>query len=88
MKRKYTKPVLIKETFTLSQGIAKNCGSMLDFRQATHADIENCGWDLDGVHSTRSDVIFMKASDCVIKTLYFQGVCYNNPEGGFNVFNS
>lgn len=88
MKQQYSKPVLIKETFTLSQSIAKNCGRMLDFSHATQADTANCGWDVDGNINTRSDVIFMEAADCTIKTLYIQGVCYNNPAGGFNVFNS
>ena len=88
MKQKYTKPVLIKETFTLSQSIAKNCGRMLDFSHATIADTANCGWDVDGNHNTVTDVIFMEASACAIKTLYFNGVCHNNPDGGFNVFNS
>lgn len=88
MKQKYTKPVLIKETFTLSQSIANNCGRMLNFDQATMADRSNCGWDVDGNHHTITDVIFMEARACTIKTLYFNGVCYNNPAGGFNVFNS
>ena len=88
MKQKYTKPVLTKESFALSQSIAKNCGKMLDFDHATLADSSNCGWDLDGSRGTNTDVIFMEASVCAIKTLYFNGVCYNNPAGGFNVFNS
>lgn len=88
MKQKYTKPVLIKETFTLSQSIAKNCGRLLNFAHATMADRTNCGWDIDGNHNTTADVIFMESVACTIKTPYFNGVCYNNPEGGFNVFNS
>lgn len=88
MKQKYTKPVLIKESFTLSQNIAKNCGKLLNFQQATTADRTNCGWDIDGDHNTKHDVVFMEAADCSIKTPYLNGVCYNNPEGGFNVFNS
>lgn len=52
MKQKYTKPVLIKETFTLSQSIAKNCGRLLNFAHATMADRANCGWDVDGNHNT------------------------------------
>lgn len=88
MKQKYTKPVLIKETFTLSQSIAKNCGRLLNFQHATTADRTNCGWDIDGSHSTTVDVIFMEAAACTIKTPYLNGVCYNNPAGGYNVFNS
>lgn len=88
MKQKYTKPSLIKETFTLSQSIAKNCGRLLDFNKATLADRANCGWDVDGNHNTKHDVVFLDAAACSIKTQYFAGVCYNNPEGGMNVFNS
>lgn len=88
MKGKYTKPVLIKESFTLSQSIAKNCGRLLNFAQATVADRSNCGWDADGNPGTTVDVIFIEPTICTIRTPYFNGVCYNNPEGGYNVFNS
>lgn len=88
MKQKYSKPSLIKENFALSQSIAKNCGRQLDFDKATMADRTNCGWDIDGNHSTKYDVVFLEAAVCTIKTEHFTGVCYNNPEGGLNVFNS
>ncbi len=88
MKQKYVKPVLIKETFALSQSIAHNCGKNLDFSHATLKSTVSCGWDIDGRDTTPGDILFYNSGACVIKTQYFQGVCYNNPEGGFNVFNS
>ena len=88
MKQKYIKPILIKESFTLSQSIAHNCGKYLDFSHATLKSSSSCGWDIDGNGATKTDVLFYSASACMIKTQFFQGICYNNPEGGFNVFNS
>lgn len=91
MKQKYTKPVLLMETFTLSQNIAHNCGKNLDLGKATLNARGVCGWDLgfDGGHGTGSDILFMVGqSVCTFPTEYFAGVCYNNPEGGYNIFNS
>lgn len=88
MKRNYVKPVLIKETFTLSQSIAHNCGKNLNFDHATLKSKSSCGWDLDGNDNTKGDILFASSGVCAIVTEYFYGVCYNNPEGGFNIFNS
>lgn len=90
MKQKYTKPVLVMETFTLSQSIAYNCGQNLDYSKATHSAQGVCGWDLgfDGAHGTGDDILFLSKPVCSFPAEYFAGVCYNNPEGGFNVFNS
>lgn len=82
MKKAYQKPMLIVERFTLSQTIAHNCGKNLDFSMATHATIETCGWDIVGME------FFMDPTICDFSAEYFEGVCYNAPEGGYNVFNS
>lgn len=82
MKRVYGKPVLCIERFTLSQTIAHNCGENLDFSMATHGTKETCGWDIDG------NEIFMNPLICDWPVKEWEGVCYNAPAGGLNVFNS
>lgn len=94
MKKVYTKPVLVMDDFTLSQSIAHNCGHQLDFKQATLKYKDSCGWDLgiDGVYEKGgSDILWVGGESCSIPTdatVSGAGVCYNNPEGGFNIFNS
>lgn len=96
MKKYYTKPVLMMEDFTLSQSIAHNCGKNLDFSLATLKYKGSCGWDLmwDGVvdknvQDTDGDVLFLDGQNvCSFKTESFDGICYNNPAGGYNIFNS
>ena len=82
MKRAYEKPVLYIERFTLSQTIAHNCGDNLDFTMANHQTKETCGWIVSGLE------IFMNPDICDLPTEDFGGVCYNAPEGGYNVFHS
>lgn len=85
MKSTYTKPVLVMESFVMSQSIAHNCGDQLNFGQATLKYKSSCGWD------TGIDIVFTQSNVCtgeVITENQLTGVCYNNPEGGFNVFNS
>ena len=94
MKKVYTKPVLVMDDFTLSQSIAHNCGHMLDHKQATLKYKDSCGWDL-GIDleykAGGTDILWVSAPACSIPTsanAEGAGVCYNNPEGGFNIFNS
>lgn len=82
MKRAYEKPVLYIERFTLTQTIAHNCGENLDFSMANHATKESCGWNVSGQE------IFMDPIICDLPTEEFAGVCYNAPDGGYNVFQS
>lgn len=94
MKKTYTKPVLHMEDFTLSQSIAHNCGDNIKhmWGQATLKYKSTCGWDtqvdLDGVNG--NDIIFVNSGGCKdpIGENDWEGVCYNNPDGGLNVFNS
>lgn len=89
MKKVYTKPVLMMEDFNLSQSIAHNCGDNLDWDHANLKYKGSCGWDVDQDNNTGHDVYFMDGqSVCTIPTLDAEGVCYNNPGGGFNIFNS
>ena len=82
MKRAYAKPVLCIERFTLTQTIARNCGDNLDFSMATHTTKESCGWDIGGIE------IFVDSYICDFPVREWDGVCYNAPAGGFNVFSS
>lgn len=90
MKKVYTKPVLMMEDFTLSQSIAHNCGDNLDWNHASLKYKGSCGWDVDQDKGTTYDVYFMDGQNvCSIPTLgEVEGACYNNPNGGFNIFNS
>ena len=92
MKQVYKKPVLIMESFTMTQSIAHNCGQTLDFQQATLKYKSTCGWNtgIDGDGNGSIDVLFVNGNTCnrTIGENDFPGVCYNNPNGGFNVFNS
>ena len=83
MKKPYKKPVLCIERFTLTQTIAHNCGSNLDFGMGTMKDKTSCGWEI-----VPGTVIFLDWPICTIPTEEFDGICYNAPEGGYNVFNS
>ena len=82
MKRAYEKPALYIERFTLTQTIAHNCGDNLDFSMGTAKTKESCGWQVGTTE------IFMDPNICEFPTEYFGGVCYNAPDGGYNVFNS
>lgn len=82
MKRAYGKPALCIERFTLTQTIAHNCGENLDFSMANHGTKEICGWKVGGIE------IFMNPFICECSAEQWEGVCYNAPEGGLNVFNS
>ena len=82
MKRAYEKPVLYIERFTLSQTIAHNCGENLDFSMGTEKTKESCGWQVGAVE------VFMDPTICDFPTEFFEGVCYNAPADGHNIFNS
>ena len=87
MKQKYVKPMVNIEYFALSQSIALNCGKNLDEDNKTWREKYECGWDITG--GTGAVVLFVEGvRDCNQLAEEFEGVCYNNPEGGFNVFDS
>ena len=88
MKKKYSKPGIIIENFTIAQNIAANCGAAhkSPWGSPTHADKGHCGW-FDGV-----DTIWAAEPACTEDGLTtdddVKGVCYNNPSLGMNIFNS
>lgn len=83
MKKAYKKPMMIVELFTLSQTIAAGCGENLeDMGEPLHARKEDCAWDFNGFHMFQEKYICENASE------YWDSICYNAPEGGFNIFHS
>lgn len=86
MKKAYTKPVLLVESFELTQSIA-SCGALHNsLGQPAHSTRSDCGWDLGF-----GDVIWVEGTVCSIpwdKETPISGVCYNNPDGGNNIFMS
>ena len=92
MKRTYTKPTILLESFTLTQSIASDCGPFPangSLGTPSSADKYSCGWDMmdftiwaDGINP-----------DCnsnmgVTNDTEISGVCYNNPNGGLTIFGS
>lgn len=93
MKKEYMKPAISVELFTMSQSIADNCGHNLDWTLATLKYRGDCGWDLMPGYDPgdKSDILFLNgqsACGAPVAEDGFEGVCYNNPDGGYNVFNS
>ena len=83
MKKTYVKPTINLESFVLTQSIAHNCGDNLDFGLATLKYHGQCGWKL-GEGAT----MFTAGSVCNVPTPDTDLLCYNNPGGGYNIFNS
>ena len=90
MKERYVKPDLRVEYFTLSQSVAANCGAGNlgnEFGKPAHQTKESCGWDL----GFGGMVIWTRDLNCtefLDPNGSFNGICYNNPEGGFSIFGS
>lgn len=86
MKKKYIQPRAQVEYFTLSQSIAAGCGAFNPegtLGTPTHGDKNSCGW------KTGNFIAWMDDSICDFPTGdEFQGVCYNNPNGGQTIFAS
>jgi len=86
MKQTYVKPVLVMENFTLNQSIAHNCSPSLDFSNATLKDKSSCGWDIGvGILWNHNGCSIQYDGNQIGNTDFG---CYNNPEGGLNIFNS
>ena len=100
MKEQYVKPLIVFEDFSLTQTIARNCGDTHTgtLGQSTHADEFTCTWDLGGVtlfftepkeegdpypYGTCDDGPDGPDDDYEVDAL-----CYNNPDGGKEIFSS
>ncbi len=91
MKEKYVKPLIAYEDFSLTQTIARNCGDTHNssLGRSTHYDEDTCMWDVGGF------TIFYLDNGCDDgpdnkddDTYEFELFCYNNPDGGVQVFSS
>lgn len=96
MKRKYTKPAAVMETFNLTQSIAAQCSAedkanpLSSLGDPNWGSKDSCGWRV-------GDYIIWTASICnkgtgipIIASPFEQveGFCYNNPSGNNVIFNS
>ncbi len=92
MKKQYTKPFVAVELFGLTQSIALGCSTDLP-GEPTHRDRATCGW-----RDPVGDTLWDTAEKCnpegdMVTALQptdapFNGMCYNNPDGGLVIFNS
>lgn len=84
MRKTYKKPTIHFEDFALVQTTASSCGENLDITQATQSSISTCGWDVGGI------VVFAVSTECqlIVEDGAMEGICYNNPAGGYNIFSS
>lgn len=88
MKKEYKKPMIVLESFNLSQSIAAGCGAIHDstLGSPNQSSKETCAWVVGGYNVFLNDT-----NICTIKIGENDdslGVCYNNPNGGTSIFNS
>lgn len=88
MKKKYMRPTVLIEQFTLAAHIA-NCGAGGNHDNAlgtpTHGSINNCGWKVP-----TGLVIFTQKGACqeLVGEGEYGDYCYNNPNPSYKVFSS
>ena len=87
MKAKYVKPMLIMERFEMTQAIATNCNadpnSTLGDPNTWTKDV--CGWVVG------TDILWEVEPKCnwvMGPEETYEGLCYNNPDGGTTIFGS
>ena len=91
MKKKYSKPGIIIEDFKLVESIASYCegvkpgGTGSTQGKGNYADKSSCGWDFGNMTIWISGVEGCKIEQPDIP---YNGMCYNNPNGGNSIFGS
>lgn len=85
MKEKYVSPAILFESFALTQTIAKNCGDTHDstLGESNHYNAETCEWMLGDF-----SLFFDHCDYAMDPDEQIEGICYNNPDGGQQVFSS
>lgn len=90
MKAVYVKPQLRVENFSLTDSVAKSCGwnwqDSTTIGNPTHGDPSSCGWKYN-----ETDIVFTNTSNCTLVVPTgddLDGMCYNNPDGGVQIFAS
>lgn len=82
MKKVYTKPQLMFESFSLSTSIAGGCDAIVDtYRGGT------CGLNM-GFVVVFADVPGTTCTQKIAMTESWNGICYHNPTDDNNLFNS
>ena len=103
MKEEYVKPLIVFESFSLTQTIARNCGDTHDstLGQSNHLEPNSCQWVI-GEGEGAMFLFFVDACEDSYAigdptpedledpdTIFeYGGVCYNNPDGGQEIFSS
>ena len=104
MKERYVKPLLLFESFSLSQTIARDCGDTHNssLGQSNHYNPNTCNW-IVGEGDGASVYFFYGAcrdaeeigfdeeypgSEEDLDEVVIKGFCYNNPDGGQMLFSS
>jgi len=89
MRKEYVKPGISVELFSLAQSIAAACeGFQHDtgLGEPAHYDKTTCGWAMGDF------IVFVDAKICTDAQIGededFNGLCYNNPDGGTTIFGS
>lgn len=86
MKRKYSKPEIIFENFSLNTNIAGDCETITEL-----ATVGICGIKYDDLEGFEEEIVYLTSvSGC---TLHeddgdYNNVCYHNPTEYRNLFNS
>ena len=88
MKKNYVKPVMGLDLFSLTQSIAETCDVERDagLGKPNHYSKASCGWYLDD-----DNIVFVASPTCNSPWGAddpFGALCYNNPEGGTQIFGS
>ncbi len=86
MKKQYTKPQIMFESFTLCTNIAAGCAKGAD----GHADFHSCGFFFEGVGEIfTADWLGCRINEVVTGVNGdYNGICYDVPIENQNLFNS
>lgn len=90
MKKQYSKPGIIIEDFTISQNISSGCGvpgGGGPLGKPAHWSKETCAWDMGNI-TVFLDTMKVCEDIQLGPDDEFEGICYNNPEGGATIFSS
>ena len=94
MKERYVKPVIYFESFKLSQTIARQCRGNDSAANSNHySENTGCVYDIGDFTvfygSCDMDATLDPDAGITLDELLEEfGVCYNNPEGGYQIFSS
>lgn len=95
MKESYVKPMILFESFALTQTIARQCSGGDPVANSNHySENTGCSYDVGGITVfydpfCELDMHLEEGSDITLDEILDEfGVCYNNPENGYQVFSS